>query len=496
MNRLPRNLYRAEQVRELDRLAIESFNVPSSVLMERAGSAAFEALRQRWPDAKRIVVLCGTGNNGGDGFVVARLAREAGLEVAIYQLGDPARLQGDALAAAQRLAGVEALSEPFSGHDLAGFDVLVDGMLGTGLRGEVSEHWRAAIEAVNRSGKPVLALDVPSGLDVDSGAARGTAVRAAMTVTFIGMKRGLLMEEGRDYAGDVVFDDLAVPEGIYAQGPPPAVRLELSDFQHRLAPRRRDAHKGCFGHVLVVGGESGFSGAARLAGEAAARMGAGLVSVATRAAHAATINTGRPELMCHGVETASELSALLARASAVVVGPGLGRGAWARELMTVLLDTQTTMVFDADALNLLAEDPLRRDNWILTPHPGEAARLLGVDTPAIQADRFGTVDQLQKRYGGVVVLKGAGTLVRAADANTGLCAQGNPGMASGGMGDILSGILGALLAQGFALHEAAQLGTCLHAAAGDAAAKSAGERGLLASDLLPWIRRLANPTVD
>ncbi len=494
MNELPRQLYRAEQVRELDRIAIESFGIPGNVLMERAGAVAFQTLRARWPEAKRIAVLCGTGNNGGDGFVLARLGREAGLTVTVFQVGDDSKIQGDALAAVQRLAGMDVQGEPFSGHELLEFDVLVDGLLGTGLSGEVSEPWRGAISAINRSRVPVLALDVPSGLDADSGLVMGAAVEATVTVTFIGLKRGLMMEAGRLYTGELIFNDLNIPPEVYTQGPPSAARLELDELRAVLRPRNRHAHKGHFGHVLIVGGDTGLSGAARLAGEAAARVGAGLVSVATRAEHAAQLSAGRPELMCHGAERADDLQLLLQRASVVVAGPGFGRGAWARELFPILLDSRVPLILDADALNLLAEDPFHREDWMLTPHPGEAARLLSVETEGVQADRFGAADRLQKRYGGVVVLKGAGSLVRSADATTGLCTYGNPGMASGGMGDVLSGILGGLMAQGLSPLQTAQLGTCLHGAAGDAAAKAAGERGLLASDLMPWIRRLANPT--
>ena len=492
MGELNSNLYRGEEVRELDRLAIEDSGIPGNVLMERAGAAAFECLRRHWPEARSLAVLCGTGNNGGDGFVLARLAREADLPVTVFQVGDEARLRGDALAAQQRLAGAGVTPEPFTGHKLAGYDVLVDGLLGTGLHGEVSDHWREAIEAMNHSGRPVLALDIPSGLDADTGTAPGAAVRAAVTITFIGIKRGLVMETGRELCGELVFDTLSVPDSVYRKGPKPATALRYDELAALLKPRHRAGHKGHYGHVLIVGGETGYTGAVRLAGEAAARAGAGLVSVATRRAHAAVTNMGRPELMCHGVETAAELAPLLRRASVVAIGPGLGQGDWGAAMLAAILDTRLPTIFDADALNLLAHEPERGRNRILTPHPGEAARLLGCTADDIQQDRFFAAEQLQQRYGGVVILKGAGTLVRSAQG-TGLCMGGNPGMASGGMGDVLSGILGALVAQGFPPLVAAKLGVCLHAEAGDQAAQAAGERGLVASDLMPWIRRLANP---
>ena len=492
MSDLPLALYRAEQVRELDRIAIEERGIPGAVLMERAGSAAFGILRERWPQARRITLLCGIGNNGGDGFVAARRAREAGLDVRVLQLGDAARLHGDALSAAHALqaAGVDIHS--WKNQRLDDADVVVDALFGTGLEREVSGVWREAIEAVNASAAPVLALDIPSGLHADSGAALGAAVRADLTVTFIGLKQGLFTGAGPDHCGAVVFDDLQVPVDIYARVTPSAVRIGHADLVAALRPRPRTAHKGRYGHVLVIGGEHGMAGAARLAAEAAARVGAGLVSVATRAAHAAAITAARPELMCHGVEEARALQPLLRRANVVAVGPGLGQGDWGRALLAAALDSRLPLVVDADALNLLALDACARGDWILTPHPGEAARLLKCSAAQVQADRFAAVHALAQRYNGVCVLKGAGTLVYDGTGPVALCDAGNPGMASGGMGDLLSGVIAGLIAQGLPLKSAAQTGVYLHAAAGDQAA-AAGERGTLASDLLPYLRRLANP---
>lgn len=490
MQTLPHDLYRAAQVRELDRLAIEQCGIAGGALMARAGRAAFELLRRRWPKALRIGVVCGIGNNGGDGFVVARLAREAGLEVALYQVGEAARLRGDALLAAQA-AGIQA--QPLAAGALRHCDVVVDALLGTGLCGEVREVWREAISAINDCGRPVLALDIPSGLDADTGAPQGRAVQAAATITFIGLKQGLLTGAGPALGGELYFTDLDIPAAVYGRVPAAARRLELAQFQPCLRPRPRDAHKGDCGHVLVVGGDNGYAGAARLAAEAAARSGAGLVSVATRTAHAAAITAMRPELMCHGVESAADLDPLLRRATVIVVGPGLGQGAWGQGLLGRLLQAPLPLVVDADALNLLGQDPLHRKDWVLTPHPGEAGRLLGEPAALVQQNRFAAAAGLQASFGGVVVLKGPGTLVLGDDGMPGICNGGNPGMASGGMGDVLSGIIGGLIAQGLDLREAAGAGVCLHAAAADAAAAAEGERGLLASDLFPWLRRLVNP---
>lgn len=498
MTDLPHLLYRAEQVRALDRIAIEQFGIPGSVLMERAGAAAFVVLRARWPQAARIGVLCGTGNNGGDGFVLARLAAEAGLEVTVWQVGDAERLQGDALAASQRLQGTGITARPWPGssaRELDGRDVLVDALLGTGLTDKVRDTWADAIDALNVAAAPVLALDLPSGLDADTGRVLGCAVRASASISFIGLKPGLLTGAGTEHAGRVYFHDLQVPAGVYDRQAAAARRLDYAQLSTLLRPRTRDAHKGQFGHVLVIGGGHGMSGAVRLAAEAAARVGAGLVSVATHAVHAAALNAGRPELMVHSVESPVALAPLLERASVVAVGPGLGQDAWARGLLERVLETDRPLVLDADALNLLAADPVQRDDWVLTPHPGEAARLLGCSSAQVQADRFHALAALVERFGGVCVLKGSGTLVHAPAGEfppAGVCTAGNPGMASGGMGDVLTGIIAGLLAQGLTASEAAAAGVCLHAQAADEAAR-VGERGLLASDLMPWLRRLVNP---
>ena len=492
MSTLPVNLYRAEQCRELDRLAIQEYGISGNILMERAGEAAFAALRAAWPEARRITVLCGIGNNGGDGFVVARLAREQGFDVDVYQIGDAARIQGDALAARQRLLGVDVVPRDWSGQPLDGTDVLVDALLGTGLGGEVRSPFREAIEAVNGTGVPVLALDIPSGLDADTGMPHGVAIRATETITFIGLKPGMLTALGPDHCGELRFDDLKLPAEIYARIRPAARRLVTGELRQALRPRPRASHKGDFGHVLLVGGNHGMSGAVRLAGEAALRTGAGLVSIATRRDHAPVVSAARPELMSHGIESAEALKQLSARATVIAAGPGLGRDDWAREMIAIAVARNLPVVVDADALNLLANIPLQRPDWILTPHPGEAARLLETDTAEVMADRFAAARRLAEKYSATVVLKGVGTIVQPRDGIPGICTAGNPGMATAGMGDVLTGVIAALVAQGLSLTEAAGLGVCLHAEAGDLAVRGIGERGLLAGDMMAPLRRLSN----
>lgn len=487
-------LYRAEQVREFDRRAIELHGIRGYALMTRAAAAALQALRTRWPQARRLRVLCGAGNNAGDGYVLARLARQAGLDVAVGWLCDPATLRGDARTAADDAAAAQVPIGPFAPPLLGEAEVIVDALLGTGLTRPLAGEWAAAVAAANAAAVPVLSLDVPSGLQADTGAILGEAIRAALTVTFIAPKLGLFTGTGPDCAGEVRLADLDVPAAVFDGTEPAAMRVTAADLPAWLpGPRARSAHKGAFGHVLVVGGQPGMSGAARLAAEAAARVGAGLVSVATHPAHAALLNIGRPELMCRGVQTPADLEPLLARAGVMAIGPGLGQDDWARGLLTAVLGAGLPCVLDADALNLLAAAPARRDDWILTPHPGEAARLLGCTAAAVQADRPAAVRALQARCGGVVVLKGAGTLVHDG-RRTWVISAGNPGMASGGMGDVLTGVIAGLLAQGLAPAEAAVAGTLVHGLAGDTAAAT-GERGLLAGDLFDALRQWVNPRV-
>ncbi len=492
MNELPLQLYRAEQTRELDRLAMGEFGISGTILMERAGDAAFSVLTTAWPQARRLAVLCGNGNNGGDGFVIARLAHEQGMDVTVYQVGDASKLQGDGLAALQRMMGVDLNPVQFTSRSLDDFDVIVDALLGTGIYGEVRPDFRVAIGAINRSSAAVLAVDVPSGLNADTGMPCGIAVEADHTLTFIGLKQGLLTGEGADYCGELHFDDLNLPPEVFERVRPSACRLLFGSLGMPLKRRRRTAHKGDFGHVLIVGGNAGMGGAVRLAGEAALRTGAGLVSIASREQHAGLLNGNRPELMCHGTETIEQLKALSSRATVIAIGPGLGKDEWAREMVAIAIARNLPLVVDADALKLLARIDITRKDWILTPHPGEAAHLLDTDSQTIQSDRFSAVNRIAQKYNATVVLKGAGTLIGHNGDAIGICTAGNPGMASGGMGDVLTGIIAALLAQGLDEQTAARFGVCLHAEAADLAVRGIGERGLLASDLMAPIRRLVN----
>jgi NAD(P)H-hydrate epimerase len=484
-------LYSASQLRELDRLAIEQAGIPGYTLMTRAAQAAWSAIQARWPELRSLVLLCGTGNNGGDGYVLARLAQSDGCQARVLQLGDAERIRGDALTARNDWLEAGGVVVEFDAASLQPADVIVDALLGTGFERALDAQWADAIRAVNDSAVPVVALDIPSGLRSDSGAVADSAIRAQLTVTFIGRKAGLYTGAGPDRAGEIVLADLAVPAAVMRQVRPQA-ELQVAAELHGLAvPRSRSAHKGSFGHVLVIGGDHGMAGAVRLAGEAALRTGAGLVTVATRAEHTAAIMAGCPELICHGIENARQLRAVQAKATVIVIGPGLGQSDWAAELLGTVLETRQPLVVDADALNLIAREPVRQQRWIMTPHPGEAARLLQQDTATVQSDRFAAAAAINRQYGGVTVLKGAGTIVHAEDRLPMVCAAGNPGMATAGMGDVLSGILGGLLAQGLTPAQAARAGVCVHACAGDHAARD-GERGLLARDVIAGLRGVMN----
>jgi NAD(P)H-hydrate epimerase len=490
---LPRRLYTAAQTRALDAAAIEGHGVPGYTLMQRAGAACFDVIRTRWGRAKDLTVLCGGGNNGGDGYVIARLAAAAGLRVAVIALTDPECLTGDAATAFENCRQTDAtvLAWDECPPQLPGQGPVVDAMLGTGLARQVGGRYRDAVECVNACGRPVVAVDIPSGLSADSGAVMGCAVRATLCVSFIGLKRGLLTGAAGDFVGELIFDDLSVPKVVYDEV---ISNCQLLDERALLDLPKRDvtSHKGSHGSVLVVGGNVGMTGAAILAGRAALRSGAGLVKVATHQDHAHQIPLAVPELMTVAVEDADALRSQWPWASVVALGPGLGQDDWARTLFDAALEAPLPLVVDADALNLLAGSNRQRDRWVLTPHPGEAARLLDTDAATIQADRFAAAEAIASRYQAVCVLKGSGTVV-AAGGGFGVCVLGNAGMATAGMGDVLTGVISALMAQGASADMAARLGVCAHGYAGDLAALE-GQRGLMAGDLIEQLRTAVNLT--
>ncbi len=488
-------VYLGATVRAAEQVAMARFDLDEDDLMARAGLAAWRLLLDRWPQAQRIGIVCGPGNNGGDGYVLAELARASGRHVFVLRPGDEVKA-GPARRAAEAYLQAGGDVATFQIDDaLPQVDVWVDALFGIGLHRAIEGAAADLVAALNHDNPaPVLALDVPSGVDADSGHHDGLAVRATVTLTFIAGKPGLYTGRGRAAAGEVVVDTLGLAEHVFDDLEPAARLARPSALPRWFAPRARDAHKGQFGHALCIGGDRGYGGAIALCAEAAHRVGAGLVSAATRAEHVAPLLSRRPECMVRAIDDADALRACLQRASVLAVGPGLGDSDWSAELLHAALAAALPAVFDADALNAMA----RRDaellpQAVLTPHPGEAARLLGLAVQDIERDRLQSARRLGGRFGCATVLKGAGTIVAAPGEIPVIVDAGNPGMATGGMGDVLTGAIAGILAQGWGLFDAAVCGALLHAAAGDAAAHAEGERGLLPSDLFPHLRRLANP---
>lgn len=498
---LPINLYRAENVREIDRLAIEEHGIDGFELMQKAARFTFHLLNKLWPETKSLLVICGAGNNAGDGYIVAGLAKKHGIKVEVYYLYEPSKLTGDAHLAYDFCTQQGVNCQTYTPEiDLKSTDLIVDAILGTGVNKAVTGAFESAIRDCNESKRPILAVDIPSGLSADTGQPFGIAINASATATFIGLKIGQFTGRGRAYCGQLYFDQLDVPNKIIDGVAADANRLDITTLLSALPPRQADAHKGNFGHVLLIGGDHGFGGAITMAAKACARMGAGLVSVATHAEHCSVVLSHCPEVMVKAVHSSGDLKPLLKQASVVVIGPGLGQSAWSQHMLFTALQQSKTCILDADALNLICQHPewlpTPRENLIFTPHPGEAARMLGCATDEIQSDRIQAINQLCDKYGGTFVLKGSGTLVKQSDQFTKLCSYGNPGMATGGMGDVLSGMIAGLVAQKLNCFFAVSLGVALHAKAADLVANKSGERGMLATDLIPVSRQLLNGIVS
>lgn len=507
--RLPSLLYLAEDVRELDRFAIEECAIDGFELMSKAARFAFHALLKTWPKCQSLVVLCGSGNNAGDGYIMASLAHKRGMAVTVLFASAPERLKGDAQQAylsckQQQVPCLEFSLSVFQQRLESKQSVIVDALLGTGLNTAVTGNYADIIQAANSQSQPILAVDVPSGLCSNTGQVLGIAVRANLTVSFIGLKLGLFTGHGREYAGNIRYSNLELAREILEHRPAVATRLDLKTLLSKISPRGRSTHKGQCGHVMIIGGDIGFGGAIILASKAAARMGAGLTSVITHTSHRTALLSNLPEAMVHSPESLDIIEQLLSKADVIVIGTGLGQTAWSEKMLYAALTSKKPLVMDADALNLLAQNEENfqqliqsanetlKANFVFTPHPGEAARLLNVSTEDIQSDRLKSLKDLHSKWGGNILLKGSGSLIINHQKQLSLCPYGNPGMASGGMGDVLSGLIGGLMAQGFETGYALELAVTLHGRAADIASYKNGERGLLASDLIPIARQLLN----
>ncbi|AXY02830.1 NAD(P)H-hydrate dehydratase [Vibrio alfacsensis] len=496
-------LYTAEQVKNGESAAAKMAGVSMYSLMQRAGMAVYERFLNLYPRARSILVVCGTGNNGGDGYVFATLAKQAQLNVKVFQLGDAAKLTGDALTAYKDWQTVDGqISSWDDWHTaLLEADVIIDAIFGTGLNGEVRSDICRYIEQINQIHCPVIAIDIPSGLHANTGSVLGDAIQADHTVTFIGVKQGLCTGQARDYVGELHFCGLGVHVEFGSIEQESALGIDHQTIKRLLPKQKETAHKGDNGKLLCVGGNRGMSGLIRLCASAAIRCGAGLTAAFTYKNSLLSLQTACPEVMSDSLDleelyqSDNVFTRRIRWADALIFGPGFGDDDWAFKSYKVLSQQYKPKVVDADGLNILATlsyqgetDFVQDEQRIITPHPGEAARLLGVTTKEIERDRYAATRQLHERYGGVIVLKGAGTLIYDGSRMY-VCLAGNPGMASGGMGDVLCGVIGALLAKGIPIALAARLGVVIHSHAADLNTQELGERGLLASDVVATLRK-------
>jgi len=500
--------YSAKQVLQNESLVAQHQQLALYQLMERAGSAAFEQLQQHWPKANSVLVLCGKGNNGGDGFIIARLAHLANIHVTVLLTCEIKSIKGDALRAYQSMAsaGVTDIvtANLIEQVKLFSGDVIVDALFGIGFYGSLALPMQQLVTAININKADVLSVDIPSGLCANTGFVEDSfAIIAKVTVTFIVYKQGLLTGQAANFVGELILADLLLGTSFkqqvtchhYFQK-----EFPLSDGASLLKKRLNTSHKGTIGQILAIGGGVGMPGAIRLASEAALRCGAALVAVCCHQDNQALVFNGRPELML-APSDAQQLvnSSPMNKANVLLLGPGLGQTMWSKSLFDLVIATfiqnknqhANSLVLDADALTLLSKSAQFCSRWVLTPHPKEAAMLLGCNTATIEADRFYAVQAIAKKYGGICILKGAGTLI--SDGQTVVInSTGNAGMASGGMGDVLSGIIAALILQTENYFVASCLAVYIHGAAGDIIAGRQGQRGMLASDLFVPLQRLVN----
>lgn len=498
---LTHHVYKVNQLQRYEADAAKSINISLYQLMKRAGVAVFEKIQQKYADVSRILIVCGKGNNGGDGYVIARLAVKAKLEVQVVVNTQRENIQGDAKQALTELENtiiennackvIFASSSPLAKNYVENYDgeLIIDCLFGIGFKGSLLPADEMLIASINRALCYRVSVDVPSGLDANVATAGSVAIIADITVTLIAYKQGLLTGQAANYVGELYLASLGVNNalaGLTATQCFYQSKITLPQLPRRIA----NSHKGSIGTLITVGGNEGYAGAIRLCSEAALRTGSALVGVCCHKNATASLQS-RPELMAIANSAQSLMTnKLLAKMKAVVIGPGLGQDEWAKQLFESILLLPAIKVLDADALQLLAKHPKQQD-WILTPHPGEAAALLSCSVADIEADRYSAVATIANTYGGICVLKGAGTLISDGHSiwvnNT-----GNAGMASGGMGDVLSGIIGSLAMQMPNLLDAARLGVYIHGRAADIIAQENGMIGMLASDLFPKIQQLVN----
>ena len=474
-------LYDIESVYRLDRTAVEVDGLSEISLMQRAGERVWREISSRWPDITRITIFAGSGNNGGDAFVVASLARQQGIEVQLIVRGDLSR-QSETSAHFRRLwlQGDGDIVES-NQQQIVG-EVIVDGLLGIGLTRELDNDWQVLIQQINQANAVRVAIDIPSGLNANTGIAQPCAVEADLTITFIGAKVGQYLSDGPDFCGELVFDDLGISSRTSRSQAP---LLSVLDQCNVTLPvkRKRNSHKYQFGHVLIIGGDLGMTGAASLAAQAALRAGAGLVTVLV---HPQCIHhlSAVPELM---VKSWDDIDEKLEQATVIVVGPGLGQSEAAKYCLQKLQSCKKPLVVDASALEPGFLDALESNQVVITPHPGEAAKLLSTTSAQIQADRIDACQNLVEIFDMVSVLKGSGSIIAQTGSIPAINVRGNPGMAVAGMGDALAGLIAALLAQDLSPFEAAKTGVLIHALCAENYAVHNDQCGLIASDIIQRI---------
>lgn len=490
---IPYKIYTSQQVKVGEKELTEKKGLEMYTLMKRAGQAVYALIQLQYPSADRILVFCGNGNNGGDAFVVATLAKLDGRNVSLVFNGQKERLSEDGLRAYQEWIDTGGdITEISEEDNFSSFDLIVDGLLGTGISGKVRPQLQNLISKINHLSIPIVSIDVPSGLCSDTGGKLGEVIKSDHTVSFIGVKRGLLTGYARNYVGELFFAGLGIEDEFQRCYPTNVSVLSKAELLNCLPKREFIAHKGTNGRLLCLGGNSGYSGAINLCSRAAARTGTGLIKVLCHKDSSVSLQVSCPEVMTQSwCGDNRELRDALLFADVVALGPGMGRDQWAKQLYMRISDVDKPKVLDADALYFLSLAPNKDPYRILTPHPGEAAMLLGLTVKEIEQDRFSAVHDLHEKYGGVIVLKGAGTLIYDGHFIY-ICNAGSPAMASGGMGDILTGIVSSLLAQGQSLIEAAKTGVLLHSVAADQISKREGPIGLLAGDVIQEVRQVMN----
>ncbi len=477
-------LYDLESIYRLDRTAVAVDGLSEISLMQRAGERVWDEISSRWPEFTRITIFAGSGNNGGDAFVVAILAKRQGLEVQFIVCGELSR-QSETSAHFRALwlqmGGdiVESNQQKIIG------EVIVDGLLGIGLSRNLDSGWQALIKQINQADAVRVSIDIPSGLNADTGIAQPCAVEADLTVTFIGAKVGQYTSDGPDFCGELIFDDLGISSRTRRSQTPV---LSVLDQYHVALPAKRkcNSHKNEFGHILIIGGDRGMAGAASLAALAALRGGAGLVTVLV---HPECVHdlSAIPELM---VQSWDDINDKLEQATVVVIGPGLGQSEAAKFCLEKLQSCKKPLVVDASALEPNFLIALESEQVVITPHPGEAAKLLSITSTEIQADRAGASEKLQKKFARVSILKGSGSIIAQSGSIPAINVRGNPGMAGAGVGDVLAGLIGALLGQNLSPFEAAKTGVLIHALCAENYAADNDETGLIASDIIQRIPRI------